>query len=198
MSPLVRSSAAATALVCVFLATRPARADLRWDLGATLGADKRFAGGRTGSVPDIGFGPRAEIRAHLSLLPLVRVGAYIAEEVSPQGDSWRQASTVGLRVKVTSPFPERPLRLYGFFGAGFTGVYRPSTSAIEGRGGRHMEIPLGLGAGYTFRKPWTLTLEVGANLGAFFGGSLYDSSRPIFEGKDVASIGASLGIQLDL
>ena len=179
-------------------ASRPAHAEVRWDVGATVGGDKRFAGGRTAGVPDQSISPRVEVRAHLSLLPLVRVGAYVAEEFSPQGDTWRQASTLGLRVKIASPFPERPFRLYGYFGAGFTGVYRPSTTGVEGRGGRHLEIPLGVGAGYTFRKPWTLTLEVGANLGALFGGSLYDASRPVFEGKDIASLGASLGILLDL
>lgn len=178
--------------------THEARADLRWNTEAAVGAEKRFLTGRSAGIEDGGIGPRLELRAHLSLLPLVRLGAYTAQSFTPQEDTWRHLSSVGVHAKFTSPFPERPFRVYASLGAGFAGAYRKSTATFDGRGGRYLEIPFGLGAGYTFRKPWTLTFEVGGAVGVAFSGSLYDTGAPISAGRDGAAVNAQIGVNLDL
>lgn len=195
----VRSLCVALASASLMLGwQRNARADLRWDIEAAAGAEKRFLSGRSAGVPNTAVGPRVELRSHLSLLPLVRVGAYTVQALTPQGDAWRHLSSIGVHAKITSPFPERPLRLYASLGAGFAGVYRASTTTFDGRGGRYLEIPIGLGAGYTFRKPWSLTFEIGAAFGVAFSGSLYDTGAPISAGRDGAAVNAQIGVNLDL
>ena len=177
------------------VSARTAQAQLHWDVGAEVGAMRRVLSSRAIGTEDAGIGPIGEIHGHVALLPLVRVGAYLGHDISPQGNSGsRQITFFGARVKVNSPWPHDPWRAYFFAGFGYAAVYAPSyhTSVIspgatgmpakedalvDGVGGHFFEIPLGIGIAYKVRKPLEITAELSGRFGFGFGGDLYDLDR---------------------
>jgi hypothetical protein len=170
-------------------------AQIHWDVGASAGVMKRVL---TGGAGDAGFGPAVSGQAHVALLPFVRVGAYVAHDISPVAGpaAARHITSAGLHLKIVSPVPRGDVRVWLGTGFGYAGVYAPSYHqtlalshegtppftptdvGVHGAGGSYFEIPVSLGAGYMLRKERTwrseLTAELGARFGVGFTGSAYD------------------------
>jgi hypothetical protein len=217
--------AACAASAAALLYSAPAEAQLHVDVGAEVGVMKRFLGGRLSGNPDAGFGPVAEIHAHVAVLPMLRAGVYLEHDISPiSGVSARQITAGGLRAKWLPPFV-RTDQYYTwlYFGLGYAGVYMPSfhtqvpsssdptrlvDASIGGSTGGFVDVPIGVGFAYKLRKPWELTVELGTRLGFFHGGAAYDGptgSIPGYPGlatdapgNDVFALSLSIGINLDL
>ncbi len=202
-----------------------AQAQLHWDASAQLGVAKRFLTNRPSGSSDAGFGPVGEIHGHVAIFPLVRVGPYLSHDISPlPGDAAAlQITSAGARIKVTSPFPLDPWRVWGFLGFGYAGVYGPSfptnvdiggtrqNALVSGAGGGFFEVPFGIGASYKLRKPWHLTAELSGRVGFGFSGSVYDletgrsgvapGQPPLLftnAGTDTLGVGLAIGVMLDL
>jgi len=177
---------------------RPAIAQVHADASVEVGVMKRFL---TGSVPgtgDASFGPTAEIAAHVALVPLVRVGAYIGHDISPRTGSAaaRDVTWGGARVKVMSPWIRSPFRAWVFAGFGIAGVYARSYATtvnvpagpngapaarpgvVQGSSGGFFEVPFGIGASYKLREPWELCAELGARVGFAHRGRVYEAPGP--------------------
>src|SRR5580692_1726346 len=87
-------------LLGVLAQSRQALAQVHWDVGVELGVMDRLTTGRdlTASTPTPG--PTGEVHAHVALVPMVRVGAYVAEDISPlPGLPPREITEAGLRAK---------------------------------------------------------------------------------------------------
>ncbi len=203
----------------------PARAQLHWDATAEAGAMKRFLGKRPRGASDAGIGPAGELHGHVALLPLLRVGAYLGHDISPQpGDtSALQITSFGVRAKVSSPLPVDPWRVWLFVGFGYAGVYGPSfhtsidtagtrtPTLATGAGGGFFELPFGVGASYKIRRPWHLTAELSGRATFGYSGSVFDvdNGRAGFAdgqpqlllsnpGAPVFALGLMVGVLLDM
>ena len=177
----------------------PAAAQLHWDASAQVGAMKRELGSRPSGGRDAGFGPVAELEAHVALIPLVRLGAYVGHDISPiYGDSSaRDLTWGGLHAKIMSPWPRGKLRAWLFTGFGYAGVYARSTAApriypgpagvpavssdavVQGSHGGFFDVPFGIGASYKLRKPFELCAELGMHAGFGFRGRVYREPGPL-------------------
>ena len=222
-----RATALSVLMAPLVLMPRTARAQVHWDVGAELGIMKRVLTSRTPEASDPGLGPTGEIHAHVALLPLVRVGAYLGHDISPQKDTTaRQITSFGARVKLNSPWPRDAWHAWVFTGFGYAAVYGPSyvrnvaTSPVattrenflvDGAGGSYFEIPIGIGVGYKIRKPLEITAELAGKLGLGFSGSLYDlgpgrvgrsptQNQLSFDnpGNDSFGLGLLVGVSFDL
>jgi hypothetical protein len=177
-----------TALVAfaLLLLTQPANAQLHWDASAEAGVMKRFLSSKPPGGGDAGFGPVVEIHGHIALLPLLRLGAYVAHDIAPMpGDvAALQITSFGARVKGTSPWPLDPWHIWAFAGLGYAGVYGPSYStrvgapqtdvSVAGAGGGFFELPFGVGISYKLRRPWHVMAELSGRGGFGFSGSVFD------------------------
>jgi hypothetical protein len=128
--------------------------------------------------------------------------------------------------------PNDALRVWVFAGFGYAGVYAPAYHAelqirdangtvikqgidAAGAGGHFFEIPIGVGMGWRFRKPWELTVELSGRAGILNGGTLYSGdgrpasatggstpsaidTRAVTPGQDSWAVGLTVGIGLDL
>jgi hypothetical protein len=188
-----RQALAAAVVACVALTAPSARAQLHWDVGAQVGAAKRFTTGGDAGAPAPGFGPVGAIQGHVALVPMVRIGAYFAQDVSPvSGAGTRTFWEGGLHAKVTPPLLAAPWRAYAFVGVGYAYTYRtsyhgaPVTTAagggatpnvlFAGASGGLLDVPFGLGLGakaFGLRWPWVLFAELGARAGLAFWGPMY-------------------------
>ncbi len=195
IGPLVRIALALLAFALVMLATpRDVSAQLRWDASAQVGVSKRFL---TSAFAQPSFGPTAVVSGHVALIPLLRVGAYLAADVAPlEAQPARRYYAVGARAKLQAPWASTAVHGWAFAGAGFVATYGPSENrslvsagagplstgpsgplpfTVAGVGGRYFEVPFGLGLGVRLRKPWELVFELGGRVGVGFGGGLYSS-----------------------
>ncbi len=222
-TPLLRLSIFAVISV-IFAFSRDAAAQVHWDVGAEAGIQKRVLSLTPGAA-DARFGPTGEIHAHVALLPLVRVGAYLGHDISPQGEGpARQITSFGARIKLNSPWPRDAWHAWFFVGFGYAAVYAPSYHGagvvpgsagkpddvlVEGAGGGFFEVPVGIGLGYKLRKPLELTAELSGKVGFGSRGSLYDVERnarsqsqtPLVvdnPGNDVFGLGLLVGVSFDL
>jgi hypothetical protein len=184
--------AVGAALLLLLLEGRAEAQPVHWDLGAEAGLMKRFTNDADASAPKPGFGPAFELHGHVALVPTLRVGAYVAYDISPaSGIAAREILSGGLRLRFLPPWPGGRFRSWIFAGAGYAGAYAPSymttvadvnpgtppvSVRVEGQGGGYVEVPLGIGMSYKVRKPWELFAELGTRLGFAFGGSLYDGN----------------------
>ena len=203
-----------------------ASAQLKGDVGAKIGIQKRMLGERPPGGADAGIGPVLQAQGHLALLPFVRVGAYFGHEVSPSSPAAARRMTFGgLRVKVLPPWPRGRLRAWLFVGTGLVGVYAPSYRTdvtlrtpgqpsevrevlIGGSGGHFFEIPFGLGASYRLRRPYEIFTELSVRPGIGHQGSVYEAPGRAFvadgfgqnrlepAGVDRWAVGLSVGLQL--
>lgn len=202
---------AGLSLVVVLSLAQPAAAQLHLDASAQVGVMKRFLSDTPPGGPDAGFGPAAQLSAHVALFPLVRVGAYVGHDISPMGGSLsaRDLTWGGIRAKIMSPWPRGATRAYLFGGFGYDGMYARSSRVNgqlrEGAGGGFFEVPFGVGVTYTFWKPFALVAELGGKVGFGEHGSAYDlparggpGSAPLPAGSDRFAVGLTVGILLDL
>ncbi len=182
---------------------------LHWDVGAEFGVAQRLTTDRGAGASVPWPGPMGELHAHVALVPMVRLGAYVAHDISPaRGMTAREVTAGGLRVKVTPPLLPAPWRAWVFAGAGYARAYAPSRRTPEapegfvpGEGGGFLDVPLGLGLGAHVRAPWTLFLELGVRLGLAFTGTMYDAHRcacgTAFEGRDSFAAALAVGVSLE-
>jgi hypothetical protein len=140
---------------------------------------------------------------HVALVPMVRVGAYVAYDISPlAGLPPREILEGGLRAKVTPPFLPTPWRDWAFLGLGYARTYEsgyvtsvpgatpPAQAHVGAAVGGILDLPAGVGLGYRFRHPWEVFGELGARIGlAFFGTTL--------TGQDSFALSLSVGVSLD-
>lgn len=174
------------AALVVLLAAGEARAQVNWDLGLEAGAMKRFTTSSQTSQP--GFGPAFELQGHVALIPMLRVGLYAAQDVSPMS-GWpaRQFYEGGLHVKLTPPLLASPWRTYLF--AGFGAAYVRQ----DPREGTLLEVPAGLGLALKLRAPWEVFAELGGRAGVAFLGGVYEGG---ITGKDSFAASLSVGVSL--
>ena len=180
---------------------------MRWDAGASVGVMQHFM---TGAAPGAATplpGPVGEVRAHLALLPMLRLGPYLEHDVAfLSGAPAREVTEAGLRAKVSPPLLALPWRTWAFLGVGYARAYEPSHSLsgssdfVPGQGGGSLDIRVGLGLGYRVQRTLELFLELGGQFGVFFTGSMYDRdgcgcAEP-FQGKDSFALSLSLGLSL--
>lgn len=186
-------------------APREASAQLRWDASAQVGVSKRFL---TSAFTQPSFGPMAIVSGHIALIPLLRVGAYVAHDISPlESQPARRFYAIGARAKLQAPWASTTLHGWAFAGAGFVGAYGPSETrtlvsspigplattpsgpgsfSVAGASGRYFEVPFGLGMAVRLRKPWELVFELGGRVGVGFGGDLYASRAAVPAGAEIA------------
>ncbi len=192
----------------LLIAPRPARAQSpgpHWDASFDVGGATRF---RKGGDDTQGYGGLVGLKAHVALMPLLRVGAYVDHELSSTDEpTMRQYTSVGLRLKFTPPVGSEELRAWIFAGFGYAGVYSKgytqtvvatdpvtgvqtsATGTAFGAGGGFAEIPVGVGGAWRFRRPWVLNAELAARLGFSFVGSLYSGDGRPGLGPDATGTG---------
>ncbi len=164
----------------------------------------------TGAAPGAATplpGPVGEIRAHLALVPMLRLGPYLAHEIAPlSGAPAREITSAGLRAKLTPPLLALPWRTWALLGVGYARAYEPShrlsgsDDFVPGQGGGSLDLRVGAGVGYRLEKTLELFMELAGQFGVFFTGSMYDpdgcSCTAPFQGKDSFALSLSLGLSL--
>jgi hypothetical protein len=162
---------------------RSAAAQTHWDANLHGGVSTRFfsqvaqSAGVSNSV-----GPLVGVDADVALIPLVRLGAYVDLESAHTGEPKSpQALTFGARVKLAPPMNFNHWHFWGFLGFGYAFWNAPAynqsctipsgssllteTCNIQATTGSFFEIPLGVGAGWRFRRPWELIVELQGRFG---------------------------------
>lgn len=180
------------AFALVALVPSTGRAQLHSDVSLQAGIEKRLLASRGPAVPDAGVGPRLDLRAHFAFFPFIRLGGYGAFAFAPQAGEGRTMGSLGVHAKIVSPFPRTDsFSLWLGFGAGYarTFVSGPSSPA-----GGYVEVPVGIGAGYKVRKPFTIFGEVQSIFGVGHHGSAYAGGG----GNDGVMLAFSLGLLVDL
>jgi hypothetical protein len=207
----VNRAPAVACLLGTLAQSAQAAAQVHWDVGAELGVMDRLATGRDVSMRAPTPGPAGELHAHVALVPMVRIGAYVAEDVSPRpGLPAREATEVGLRAKVSPPLLSGPWRAWVFLGLGYARAYEPGHDAVvpgsappaetpvAGAAGGILDLPIGVGIGYRLRRPWQIFAELEARVGMAFWGALYERAEGApYGGQDSFAVSLSLGVSLD-
>jgi hypothetical protein len=195
MARMVRVAAAG--VLVAFSLSHEARAQLRADVGLLVGANKRFSANAPASVSQPGFGPSAELHAHVALMPLVRIGVYGGYEWSPV-DPYpaRHLIRTGLQLHVRSPFLQRPWRMWLSLGFGPVFAFGPADAAagVSAEWGRFLELPVGLGLARRVWGKWEVMAEVLARPAFAQGGALFDVRRA---GDDALGLGLAVGVGYD-
>jgi hypothetical protein len=168
---------------------------------------QRFTTSAAPGAPSPIPGPTGELRVHLAILPMLRLGPYLAHEIGLQSSGpAREITEGGLRARLSPPLLSLPWRTWVFVGVGYARAYEPSHSFgtsgafVPGEGGGFLETRVGLGLGYRLRRAWELFAELGGRIGLVFAGSLYEPGgcgcgEP-YEGKDSFALSLSLGLSL--
>jgi hypothetical protein len=188
-------------------------AQVHWDIGAEVGVMQRVTPDRSPGLPLPQAGPLAELHAHVALMPMLRLGAYLAHDISLVEPN-RQTTEAGLRAKLTPPLLPRPWRTWTFLDLGYARSYRPShvleptpsngaSGEVGGAEGDFLDAALGFGVGARVRGPWMLFAELAARAGFLFWGAMYDPSpcaclRDPYPGHDSFAASLSVGVSLDL
>ncbi len=164
----------------------------------------------TGAAPGAATpepGPVGELRAHVALVPMLRLGPYLAHDIAPlSGAPAREVTEAGLRAKLTPPLLALPWRAWVFAGVGYARAYEPSHRLegsgdfVPGQAGGSLEARAGLGLGYRLDRTWELFAELGSRFGLLFVGSMYDRGGCVcgepYQGKDSFALSLSLGLSL--
>ena len=199
----------ALAAVPLALVARDAQAQVHADIDAEAGIAAHFLSSRPveGHNPDAG--PTFVILGHVAVLPLVRAGLYVAQDLSPlAGADLREFTSGGLSMRLFTPWPQSVLRLWLGVGIGYAGGYAPSYSAatpggasvaVPGAWGGHFEVPVGLGASLHVARRLDLLASVGSRVGVGFSGALYAASGSAkAPGDDVFTFFSVLGAAFEL
>jgi hypothetical protein len=185
-------------------------AQVHWDVGAQLGVMQRLTTDRDVAAREPDPGPVGELHAHIAVLPMLRLGPYLAHDVV-LGAVDRQTTEAGLRAKITPPLLAHPWKAWAFLGFGYARSYRPSHSLAQGPvgsghiGGVEGGIGgglIGVGVGTRFRAPWLLYAEVAGRFGLAFSGAMYDRTpcgclRDPYPGHDSFAASLSVGLSLE-
>jgi hypothetical protein len=204
----VLASAVAAGLLVVAAPAAAEGVPVRWEMSAEVVALQRFMRGADPAAPRPGVGPGAELQAHIALIPMVRVGAYVAYDGAPvPGQTWRDFVEGGLRVKWTPPILGRPWRAWLFGGVGYAWGYQssytravgaPSPEVVPGAGGGMLAVPFGVGLGLRVQSEWTVFAELGGRASLLTTGTLENEAscgcRGTFVGKDSFAAGLGLGV----
>ncbi len=180
----------------VLLAPTPASAQLNSDVGLSAGVMKRFTTGAASGVSQPGFGPVVDLRAHVALLPMIRIGLYVAYDHSPMpGAGDRNFVTGGLHLKVSPPLLPAPWKTYLFAGFGAGYAEADAYGSVGSLTGALLEIPLGLGLARKLGTSWELFTELGGRFGVATFGPMYEA-RPGFTGADSFALALTVGVSL--
>ncbi len=216
MRDRLRSSTAILALGLALTTPGRAVAQVHWEAGGELGAMQRFTTGSAPGAASPGPGPVGEIYAHVALFPMIRLGPYVAHDISPRsGAPARQMTEAGLQAKLSPPLLTGPWQTWGFLGVGYTRTYEPShrfatngpangpptSEFVPGAGGGLLDLPLGVGLGYRFSRPWEVFAELAGRFGIALAGSMYERgacgcAEP-YAGKDSFALSLSVGLNLN-
>jgi hypothetical protein len=181
----------------LLLRPEAARADVRWDLGLEEGAQKRVLVSKPAGGEDAEVGTTLDVVAHVSLVPLVRLGLYGHYDVSPLSDgAGRDVFSGGIDARVLSPWPQGPLRLYARLGVGEAGTTvlsheAPGGSFVGAASGVFTEVPIALGLQYRVDRRLALNAELGTRLGLGFAGTAYGAPS---SGDDIVSVFLAAGV----
>jgi hypothetical protein len=176
-------------------ASSPALAQVNTDLGLSAGAAKRFTSNVPAGVSEPGFGPAFDLRGHVAVLPMLRVGLYVSYDLSPVADEpSRSFVTGGLHVKITPPLLPTPWKAYLF--TGFGGGYATSSLAAGSVSGGLLEVPLGLGLADRLSPSWELFVELGGRMEVATFGQMYAPSHAGFVGTDSFALSLTVGVSL--
>lgn len=178
-------------VAALLLAARLASAQLNTDVGLSAGAMKRFTTGVPAGLSEPGLGPAVDLRAHLAVLPMLRMGLYAAYDLSPvPNEPSRSFVTGGLHAKITPPLLPAPWKTYLFTGLG--GGYAGSSAASGGL----LEVPLGLGLANRLSPSWEVFLELGGRFCVATFGPIYAASHAGFAGTDSFALALTVGVSL--
>jgi hypothetical protein len=130
-----------------------------------------------------------EAYGHVAIVPLVRAGLYVAEDVSTApGLPAREITSGGLHIKLIPPLFSGRWRAWLAAGFGYAVVHAPA-------GGGYFEVPVGLGVGFRVRRRVELTGELGARFGFGSTGGAYGAGTP---GDDTYAGTLSIGVSFEL
>lgn len=180
-----RPSLSVAAALVALLTGGTASAQVHWDASAKAGVTDRFETGGDAGAASPRPGPSLELQGHVALLPMIRVGAYLAADLSPAvgrgaaADGPRAFAQTGAHLRVSPPFVPWPWRTWLFAGVG----YGYARDLATGLGGGMLDVPVGLGLGRKLTRPWMLFTELGARFGAV--------------GKDAFALSFSVGLSLE-
>lgn len=188
--------------VCVLFAllsiAPEVHAQIRWDIGARVGAGKRYQSSQGSNSPDSDAGPAAELTLHTALLPLLRVGPSISAEVSPvAGRPTRRHYGAGIEARLFAPLPWPKLRPFAYVGVRGVMARQPETELHAAGGGGYMSVPFGVGASIYVLKSLRCVATFGGEGAFFHGGTLYDAKNSQYIGNDVAAIRGMVGADLE-
>jgi hypothetical protein len=173
----------------------PALAQVNTDLGLSAGAMKRFTSNVPPGLSEPGFGPVVELRGHLAVLPMLRVGLYVSYDLSPVADEpSRSFAAGGLHVKITPPLLPAPWKTYLF--TGFGGGYAASSASGGSVSGGLLEVPLGLGLADRVSPSWEVFVELGGRMEVATFGQMYEASHAGFVGTDSFALSLTVGVSL--
>ncbi len=198
------------------MASLAALAQVHWDVGAQIGAMERVVRHAAPGAATPTPGPMAEAHAHVAVMPMLRMGPYLAYDLSPvAGAPARQMAEAGLRAKVTPPLFRAPWRIWAFVGAGYARTYAPSYHVsslapgagmlgdvlVGGAAGGLLDLPIGVGMGYRLRYPWELFAELGGRVVLVTTGSMSEGAQclcqKLYTGNDAFALSLSVGVSLD-
>lgn len=182
---------------------RAAAAQVHWDVGAQVGVMQRVLTG-PGKAPSPTPGPVGELHAHIAVVPMLRVGPYLAHDIAPaEAVPARQITEAGLRAKIAPPLLSGSWRAWAMVGLGYARAYEPShhvvvgaaDTAVGGVEGGILDAPVGVGVAYRVRSPrdpWELSAELGCRFGLAFVGAMYDAAP-----RDSFALSLTMGVSLD-
>lgn len=174
-------------------------AQLRWDVGARVGAGKRFAGSAPNDASAPGVGPAAELSLHTALLPLLRVGPSFSGELTPvHGRPLRAHVGLGVEARLFAPVPWPKFRPFAYLGTRVVFArQRASEEVAIGGGGGYLSFPVGLGASVHVAKIVRIIGTLGTDLSVAHQGSLYREDSATFIGYDRIGLRGLLGADLE-
>ena len=160
---------------------------------------QRLPTGGAPGAPTPELGPALGLQGHLALVPMVRLGAYLATDLAPLSTGGPRAfAEGGLHVRLTPPLASWPWRTWLFAGFGY--AYAEDLRARLPGG--MLAAPLGLGLGRKVGKRLLLFTELAAHFAFGSYGRMYDraaveSAGGAYVGKDTFALSLSVGLSLE-